>query len=122
MRTFIARKTWRRPWPPPKRYCAEPEERPLLTFLRLLAQSREVDHRAAHEGRRYLERPLPRRNGREDVVVLAQLPRSHAGVPVEDLQIPGTARIANLGWNEVEHVAAGGIVRQSSHQTSTLHS
>src|SRR5712692_877327 len=121
MRTSSSRKTWRRQWPPPKRHFAEPEEGRLLNFLRLLAQGREVDHRAAHQGRRYLEVPLPRRDGSEDVVVFTQLHWSHSGVPVEDLQVPGTARIADLGWNEVEHVAVGSIVRQSGQQTSALH-
>src|SRR5437870_13845990 len=100
MRTSSSRKTWRRQRPPPKRHCSEPEEGPCLNFLRLLAQGREVDHRAAHQGRRYLEGPLTRRDGSEDVVVLAQLHWSHAGVPVEDLQVPGTAWIADLGRKE----------------------
>ncbi len=61
----------------------------LLNFLRLLAQGREVNHRAANEGRSDLKRSLPRRDSSQDVVVFAQLRWSHAWLPVEDLQIPG---------------------------------
>src|SRR6266851_6836493 len=96
-------------WPPPRRRCAEPEEGPqwsgrfrpsapvvaagtsLLNVLRLLTQGCEIDHRAANQGRRDFERPLPRRDGSEDVVVFTQLHWSHSGVPMEDLQIPRTA-------------------------------
>src|SRR6266852_2664586 len=93
----------------------------LLNFLRLLAQGREVDHRATYEHRCDFERSHSCPVGTSDVVVFAELHRSHARLPVEDLQIPGAARVSDLGWNEVEHVAAGRIVRQSGQQTSALH-
>src|SRR5712692_3876674 len=110
MRRIVPRqKTGRRQWPPPRRRCAEAAEgahtsgrfRPsapvvaagtsLLSFLRLLTQGCEIDHWAANQSRRDFERPLPRRDGSEDVVVFTELDRSHSGVPVEDLQIPGAA-------------------------------
>src|SRR5712692_7725630 len=64
--------------------------RPLLQLSRTLAQGCEVDQRAADENRSDLERSLPGRDGSGDVVVFAQLRYSHARLPVEDLQIPGT--------------------------------
>src|SRR6266849_5576304 len=110
MRRIVPRqKTGRRQWPPPRRRSAEPAEgthtngrfRPsaqvvaavtsLLSFLRLLTQGCEIDHWASNQGRRDFERPLPRRDGSEDVVVFTEFHWSHSGVPVEDLQIPSTA-------------------------------
>src|SRR5713226_5527940 len=85
----------------------------LLNFLRLLAQGREVDHGAPHQDRCDFERSQSCFDGSGDVVVFAELYRSHARLPVEDLQIPGTARVSDLRWDEVEHIAAGRIVRQS---------
>src|SRR6266851_3303136 len=93
----------------------------LLNFLRLLAQGREVDHGAANQSRSDFKRSLPRRDGSEYVVVFAQFHRSHSGFPVEDLEIPGTARVPDLGWDEVEDVAAGCIIWQGGQQARGLH-
>src|SRR5229473_8027438 len=94
---------------------------PSLTFGNLLAQRREVDHRAADEGPGDLERSLPGGDGGEDIVVFAQLDGSDTRVPVKDLQIPRTSGITDLSRNEVEHVATGAIVREGGQQTGTLH-
>ena len=39
---------------------------------------------------------------------------------MEDLKVPGSTSVSDFSWNEVEHVAARGIVRQSSKQSGAL--
>ena len=65
--------------------------------------------------------PFPGGDGGEDIVIFAQLDRSGTRIPMKDLQIPRTSSVANLGGNEIEHVATGGIVREGRQQTGTLH-
>src|SRR5258708_25177405 len=75
------------------------------------AEGREVDHRAPNQGRGDFERSTPGRDGRQDVVVFAQLEWRDARVPMEDLQIPRAPGVAHLGRDEVEYVAARPLVR-----------
>lgn len=61
-------------------------------LVRVLAQIREVDDRAADQDLGRLERALSGGYESEDVGVAAQLDGRHAGFPVEDLEVPGAAR------------------------------
>ena len=101
-------RTGRRQWPPPTRLVVSQKERltrvassvgrrvgiaaatSFFNSLRLSSQGGEVDHRAPNQRRRYFEYSFPCRDGSEDVVIFTQLDWSGVGVPVEDLQIPGT--------------------------------
>src|SRR5579859_7855614 len=86
-----------------------------------LAQVREVDDRAAHQGGSHFQPTLARSDGVGDVRVAAELNRGEARVPVKDLEVPGAAGIAAVGWDRVERVAASGILGQSGQQPRALH-
>src|SRR5260370_21332363 len=86
-----------------------------------LTKGCEVHDRTTHQDVGHLERATARRDRRQDVVVLAQLDRSYARRPVEDLQVPGAALIAHLCGDEVENVARASNVGQGRDEPRALH-
>ena len=77
---------------------------PPLTFISVLAQVREVDDRAADQGRGDFKPTLASGDGVGDIDVAAQLVGGEARVPVKDREIPSAARVAWFGRDEIERV------------------
>src|SRR5207244_7013975 len=96
----------------PRRSAASPDE---------LAQVREVDDRAAHQDVRDGERAEARVARGQDVVVLRERGRREPGLPGEDLEVPGPARVPDLGRDEVQHIAVRGVVREARRVGGTLY-
>src|SRR5712691_6140052 len=88
---------------------------------KVLAKRREVHYRTTHEDIGHLQGALTRRHCGQDIVVLAQLDRSYARLPVEGLKGPRAALVAHLCGDEVENVAGASDIGQGGFEPRALY-